>query len=306
MRIDEIIATTDGPVVSFEFFPPRTPEGEAKLRRSVERLAALEPDFFSVTWGAGGSTRERTIGLTAELQESFGARGMAHLTCSGSSVTDLQQALRGMRDAGIHNVLTLRGDAPQGEDRFTPHPEGLAHASDLARLVAEDHPDMYVAGACYPETHQEAPDAVTDLRNLREKVSAGTRLLITQLFYDNRDYFRLVEEARSAGIDVPIVPGIMPITDRERLYRMTGLCGASVPEALSVALAACADEGEVRDLGIAYATQQCTELLIAGAPGIHFYTINDAGPTAAVVAALRAARPWERAAAPAPVPAAGA
>jgi methylenetetrahydrofolate reductase (NADPH) len=294
MRIDEILTGRDAPVLSFEFFPPRTDEGERKLGQAVERLAALEPDFFSVTWGAGGSTSERTVSLTAELQERFGPRGMAHLTCVGASVDSLHASVRAIRDAGIDNVLALRGDPPAGEEAFVKRDDGLAHASELAKLVSDDY-DLFVAGACYPETHQEAPDALTDVQHLRRKVDAGASVLITQLFYDNRDYFALVESARDHGIDVPIIPGILPATDQGRLERITGLCGARIPEPLHAQMVACEGPESVRELGIAYAAQQCAELLAAGAPGIHFYTINDAGPTAAIVGALRAARPWERA-----------
>jgi methylenetetrahydrofolate reductase (NADPH) len=300
MRIPDLLAASDEPCFSFEFFPPKTEEGERKLLASVERLAELEPDFFSVTWGAGGSTRERTVSLTAELQEHFGERGMAHLTLVGASVDDLHESLREIRDAGIENVLALRGDPPAGEEGFVRTADGLAYASELAQLVSDAH-DLTVAGACYPETHQEAPDPRTDLHNLRAKVEAGAVVLITQLFFDNADYFNLVERAREVGIDVPIIPGILPISDRGRLERITGLCGARIPERLAAQLDACADQSEVRDLGIAFAAQQCAELLAGGAPGIHFYTINDAGPTAAVVGALRAARPWERAASTAPL-----
>lgn len=293
MRIDEILSSRDEPVLSFEFFPPKTEEGERKLDEAAERLARLEPDFFSVTWGAGGSTRDRTISLTAELQERFGERGMAHLTLVGASVADLRRALRDISDAGIDNVLALRGDPPAGEDEFVQPTDGLRYASELTTLAASEG-ELFIAGACYPETHQEAPDAPTDLRNLREKVDAGAGVLITQLFFDNRDYFSLVERARESGIDVPIIPGILAPTDVGRLRRITGLCGATIPEPLLEQLERCEAPQEARELGIAFAAQQCAELLAAGAPGIHFYTINDAGPTFAIVAALRASRPWDR------------
>jgi len=296
VRIDDAISTRRGPIFSFEFFPPKTPEGEAKLRSTFDRLKDLDPHFFSVTWGAGGSTREKTIGLVDELQRESEIPGMAHFTCVGSSVADLEDALAEMRRLGIRNVLTLRGDPPSGEDEFRPDPDGLAHASELADLVSGSEHDFFIAGACYPEVHQEAPDGDTDMRNLRRKVDAGVQYLITQLFFDNADYFAFCDRARASGIDVPIVPGILPIVDAERLRRFTSLCGAGIPPRLAEELDRCEDDAEaVRDLGIAFGAQQCAELLAAGAPGIHFYTLNDPRATLAICSALRASRPWERA-----------
>lgn len=295
MRIDDVISARSGPIFSFEFFPPKTPEGERKLRRSFEELRRLDPHFFSVTWGAGGSTRTKTISLVEELQRESGIPGMAHFTCVGSSVAELRTALAEMERLGIRNVLTLRGDPPQGQDTFEPLPNGLEFASELASLVSSTDHDFFVVGACYPEVHQEAPDGDTDLRNLRAKVDAGVQYLITQLFFDNSDYFAFCERARAAGIDVPIIPGILPVTDTERLRRFTGLCGASIPAALDEALRECGDDAAaVEDLGIAYGSQQCAELLAGGAPGIHFYTLNDARAVTAIMGALKASRPWSR------------
>jgi methylenetetrahydrofolate reductase (NADPH) len=219
---------------------------------------------------------------------------MAHLTCVGATVEELRGVLDELRDGGIENVIALRGDAPQGETEWRPVAGGLSYGSELAGLIAE-HYDFCVAGACYPEVHQEAPDLETDLRNLKTKVDAGARVLITQLFLDNRAYFSFVDAARAAGIDVPIVPGIIPVTNVAQLKRMTTLCGATVPQALLEALEARADRPEaVLELGVAYATLQCAELLAGGAPGIHFYTINRSPATSAIVSALRLLRPWER------------
>lgn len=296
MRIDDVISERPGPIFSFEFFPPKTPEGEQKLRRSFDHLADAEPHFFSVTWGAGGSTRSKTIGLVEELQRGSGIPGMAHFTCVGSSVADLEEALADMRARGIDNVLTLRGDPPKGEESFEPAPDGLEFASELAGLVSESEHDFFIAGACYPEVHQEAPDGDTDLRNLREKVGAGVQYLITQLFFDNADYFAFCERARAAGIEAPIVPGIMPILDIDRVRRFTSFIGASIPGPLDEALGRCEDDPEaVADLGIAYGAEQCAELLAAGAPGIHFYTLNESRTVMAIMNALQAGRPWERA-----------
>ncbi|HEU4702325.1 MAG TPA: methylenetetrahydrofolate reductase, partial [Conexibacter sp.] len=235
MRIDEIIAADREPVFSFEFFPPKTEEGERNLYEALTALQALEPAFVSVTWGAGGSTREKTIEIVRNIRATHGLEAMAHFTCVGATVADLRDALDQMREAGIDNVLTLRGDPPRGETEFVPTEGGLRYATELAQLAADDY-DFCLVGACYPEVHPEAPDGETDLAHLKEKVDAGVKVLITQLFFDNEAYFRFVEEARGAGIDVPIVPGIMPITNAEQIKRFTQLCGATIPQPLLDAL----------------------------------------------------------------------
>jgi methylenetetrahydrofolate reductase (NADPH) len=294
MRIDEIIAADGDPVFSFEFFPPKTEEGERNLYEALAALRALEPAFVSVTWGAGGSTREKTIEIVSNIRATHGLEAMAHFTCVGATVDDLRGALDQMRDAGIDNVLTLRGDPPRGETEFVQTEGGLRYATELAQLAAGAY-DFCLVGACYPEVHPEAPDGATDLAHLREKVDAGVKVLITQLFFDNEAYFRFVEDARAAGIDVPIVPGIMPITNAEQIKRFTSMCGATIPVPLLDALDARRDDPEaVIDLGVAYATLQCAELLARGAPGIHFYTLNRSPSTRAILSALRLQRPWER------------
>ena len=293
MRIDEIIATCEEPAFSFEFFPPKTPEGEEQLFRALTELRELDPAFVSVTWGAGGSTREKTIDIVTRMRRDFGLEAMAHFTCVGATVDELHAALAQMREAGIDNVLALRGDPPQGEERFVQTEGGLAYGSELAALVA-DHYDFCVVGACYPEVHTEASDLETDLRNLKAKVDAGAKVLITQLFFDNAQYFRFVDEARAAGIDVPIVPGIMPVLSEGQIHRMASMCGATIPERLAEALHARADDPEAAaELGVAYATLQCAELLSRGAPGIHFDPINRSPSTRAILSALKLLRPWE-------------
>jgi methylenetetrahydrofolate reductase (NADPH) len=294
MRIDEIIAAGGDPVFSFEFFPPKTDEGERNLLASLEALRPLEPSFVSVTWGAGGSTREKTIGIVSRIKETHGLEAMAHFTCVGATADDLHAALRQMRDAGIDNVLALRGDPPAGQARFERTEGGLGSSSELTALVAADY-DFCLVGACYPEVHPEAADLDTDLAHLREKVDAGARVLITQLFFDNAAYFRFVDAARAVGIDVPIVPGIMPVTNVDQVERFTSLCGATIPAALHEALDLRREDPDaVADLGVAYATLQCAELLARGAPGIHFYTLNRSPATRAILSALRLQRPWER------------
>jgi methylenetetrahydrofolate reductase (NADPH) len=295
MRIDEIIATSGGdPVFSFEFFPPKTDEGERNLRATLQDLAAFDPDFVSVTYGAGGSTRHRTLELTHWIKRDLGIEAMAHLSCVGSTREDLQGILDGMERAGIENVLALRGDPPKGETEWRPHPGGLSYSTELAALISEHYP-FSVGAACFPEVHPQAPDLASDLHFLKRKVDAGASFLITQLFFDNELYFRFVEEARAIGIDVPILPGIMPITDVGQIKTITGMCGATIPDRLMAALEWRATDREaVLQLGVAYATLQCAELLARGAPGIHFYTLNRSPATRAILSALRLLQPWVR------------
>jgi len=295
MRIDEIIATSGGePVFSFEFFPPKTDEGERNLRETLEDLRAFDPDFVSVTYGAGGSTRNRTVELTHWIKRDLGIEAMAHLSCVGSTREDLQEILAGMERAGIENVLALRGDPPRGETEWRPHPGGLSYSTELASLIGENYP-FSVGAACFPEVHPQAPNLASDLHFLKQKVDAGASFLITQLFFDNELYFRFVEEARAIGIDVPIIPGVMPITDVGQIKTITGMCGATIPDRLMAALDwRSTDPEAVLQLGVAYATLQCAELLARGAPGIHFYTLNRSPATRAILSALRLLQPWVR------------
>jgi methylenetetrahydrofolate reductase (NADPH) len=293
VRIDEIIQAGDGPVFSFEFFPPKTPAGEQALYTALQDLRSLEPSFVSVTWGAGGSTREKTIEIVSNIREAHGLEAMAHFTCVGATTEELHASLRTMQEVGIDNVLTLRGDPPQGEDVFTATEGGLSYGSELATLVAADYP-FCIVGACYPESHPESSGREADLEHAKAKVDAGARVLITQLFFDNEAYFRYVDDARAIGIDVPIVPGIMPVTNVDQIKRFTSMCGATIPARMLEALEPRREDPEaVLELGVAYATLQCTELLAGGAPGIHFYTLNKSPATRAILSALRLHRPWE-------------
>jgi methylenetetrahydrofolate reductase (NADPH) len=292
MRIDEIIERSDEPVFSFEFFPPKTDEGEQNLRATLEALVELNPAFVSVTYGAGGTTRDRTVELTKWLKQSLGIEAMAHLSCVGATKEELRTILDGIADAGIENVLALRGDPPRGQNDWRPHPGGFHYSTELAALIRDSYP-FAIGGACFPEVHPEAPDMAHDIRFLKEKVESGVNFLITQLFFDNELYFNFVEEARSAGIDVPILPGIMPITDLKQIKTITGLCKATIPQRLLEALEWRADDPDaVLQLGVAYATLQCAELLARGAPGIHFCTLNRSPATRAILSALRLLTPW--------------
>jgi methylenetetrahydrofolate reductase (NADPH) len=292
VRIDQILAATEQPVFSFEFFPPKTEEGERSLRAALGALQPLEPDFASVTYGAGGSTRDRTLEVTKWLKTELGIEAMAHLSCVGATREELCVILDGIAEAGIENVLALRGDPPRGETTWKPHPGGLKYSTELAQLICSRYP-FAVGAACFPEVHPEAPDMASDLHFLRQKVESGASFLITQLFFDSELYFRFVEEARAAGIEVPIVPGIMPITNLNQIKTITGMCGASIPEALLEQLELRADDPDaVLELGVSYATLQCAELLARGAPGIHFYTLNRSPATRAILSALKLLRPW--------------
>jgi methylenetetrahydrofolate reductase (NADPH) len=295
MRIDSLFAH-DEPLFSFEFFPPRDDEGADRLFATIAALRDLAPAFVSVTHGAGGSLRDdRTVRLVERINLETGLLPMAHLTCRDSTVEDLLAEIRRYREVGIENVLALRGDPPNGEGRFVACEGGLRYGSELVRLVSTNT-DLCVGAACSPEKHVESASLDDDVRAARQKVDAGASFLITQLFFDNSRYFSFVDRARAAGIGVPIVPGIMPITNVDQVYRFTAKIGASIPAALRAALETRADDAAaVIQLGVAWATLQCSELLRAGAPGIHFITLNRSPATRAILTALRIARPWETA-----------
>ena len=277
------------PCFSFEFFPPKTDEGTANLLKTLEDLAPLEPGFVSVTYGAGGSTRDRTVELVTRIKQSTGIEAMAHLTCVGHTREELRDVLRRLADAKIDNVLPLRGDPPQGQKEFTAVEGGFRYASELVQFIREEDFNFCLGGACYPEGHPETASRDADLRHLKAKVDAGLDFLITQLFFDNAFYFDFVERARRAGINVPIVPGIMPITNFEQVHRFTRMIGATVPMRLGLQLERVKDQPEaVVQLGVAHATVQCMELLSRGVPGIHFYTLNKSPATRMIVSALRA------------------
>ncbi len=293
MRIDEIISAAQ-PCFSVEFFPPKSDEGRDQLLETARALAALEPAFVSVTYGAGGSTRDGTVEISNRLQNEIGLETMAHLSCVGETTEGLAEVLDRVESAGIENVLALRGDPPRGEQDFEQPEGGLGSAAELTGFIAERY-SFAIGGACFPEVHPEAAGLDSDLDYLKTKVDRGATFLITQLFFDNSHYFDFVRAARAKGIDVPIVAGVIPIASYAQTERICSLCDATIPQSLADAMAALeGDEQAEFELGVAYAAQQCAELLIGGAPGIHFYALNKAPATRAVLASLRAARPWER------------
>ncbi|HEY8315098.1 MAG TPA: methylenetetrahydrofolate reductase [NAD(P)H] [Candidatus Baltobacteraceae bacterium] len=292
MRISDALKSVR-PFFSFEFFPPRDESGVEQLLQTVETLRPLRPAFVSITYGAGGSTRARTVELSARIRNEIGLNVMAHVTCVGNARADLRALFAELESLGIENVLALRGDAPRNDPAFHAAPGGFSYATEMVAMLDRGY-RFCIGGACYPEKHVEAPDAESDMRALRQKVDAGAQFLITQLFFDNDAYFTFVDRAREAGIDVPIIPGIMPITNYEQIARFTAMCGATIPPKLLVELEERRGQSKaVEDLGVAYATLQCADLLRRGAPGVHFYTLNKSPATRAIVSSLLAATAWK-------------
>jgi methylenetetrahydrofolate reductase (NADPH) len=283
--IDKLSAKT--PAFSFEFFPPKDEAGVDRLFETVQRLKIYDPAYVSVTYGAGGSTRRMTVDLVKRIKREVGLEAMAHLTCVGATQSEIESVLEQLRDGGIDNVLALRGDPPKGETRFVKAEAGFGHASELAEFIASKY-DFCLAGACYPECHPESATPELDLQTVKRKVDAGVQVLVTQLFFDNQSYFTYVERARAAGITVPVIAGIMPITNVSQIKRFTAMCGASIPAPLLARLEAIgADAAAVQAIGVEHATEQCRALLAGGAPGIHFYTLNRSPATVEVLERLR-------------------
>ncbi len=272
MRIKDILKSTR--TISCEFFPPKTAEGIPGVFRAVDRLKAFHPDFVSVTYGAGGSTRAFTEEITTRIKKDADLEVMAHQTCVGQTKEAVHEVLERLEHAGIENVIALRGDPPQGQIEFSPAEDGFPHATDLIEHIRE-HFRFGVAAACYPEGHTESRDLTTDLEYTKLKVKQGADFLITQLFYDNRDFFEFVDRAQREGIEVPIIPGLLPILSTPQIRRFAALCGAKIPDSLDQQLDKYSDDDDaVRELGVEYATNQVRELWEAGVPGIHFYVLN--------------------------------
>jgi methylenetetrahydrofolate reductase (NADPH) len=283
----------DEPTFSFEFFPPKTEQGEQNLYAALGELRELEPAYVSVTYGAGGSTQTKTLDIVKRIKDEYGLEAMAHFTCVNATEAELRAVLDEMRDAGIANVLALRGDPPAGQEEWTKTDGGLEYSHELVGLLRKDY-EFSIGAACFPETHIHATSPEDDLRHLKEKVDAGVDFLVTQMFFDNALYYDFVERARAIGITVPIMPGIWPITGYQQIARVTAMCGATLPEHVLGELQARQDDPEaVAEFGVAYATMQTADLLANGAPGAHFYTLNRSPATRAILSALKLWRPWD-------------
>lgn len=261
------------PTFSFEFFPPKTDKGAERLRRTVDHLVELRPDFVSVTFGAGGSTREGTFNTVQEIRQRSGLLAVPHISCVGSTRDELRDVLRRYQNAGIERVVALRGDRPQDGSDFVD--SGLRYANELVELIRSEFPRFHISVGCYPEFHPECPDPDADLRNFVRKVKAGADEAMTQYFFGNEAYYRFVSDAQALGVDIPIVPGLMPITNFKQIERFSGFCGADIPLWIRKRMEAFEDDlASQEKLGIEIATRQAEDLLRQGVPGIHLYTLN--------------------------------
>ena len=270
-------------IFSFEFFPPKTDEGEKRLFETIENLKELGPSFVSVTYGAGGSTRDKTAGWAIRIKNELDIEAMAHLTCTGTSCENLKRILDKLQENGIENILALRGDKPQDTNSIAQMPQCYNHTNELIQYIHDNY-DFCIGAAAFPEGHTESPSLEKDTYYLNMKSMAGAEFFITQLFFDNRLYFDLLDRASKIGINKPIIPGIMPITSADQVERFTSLCGAAIPSDLRERLHEIRnDRRAVMELGIGYATKQCQDLLSKGAPGIHFYTLNRSSATRTIL-----------------------
>lgn len=264
---------------SVEFFPPKDEAAGERMLKAASEIEKLEPDFVSITYGAGGSTRDRSLKYAKLLQEEHGFRVMPHLTCVGHAKSELCEIIDQFYETGFRNIMALRGDPPKGETDFKPHPDGLAYANELVELIKERHPDIGIGVAGYPETHPEATSAKDDIQNLARKVAAGADFVTTQLFFENAAYYRFVEQCRAAGIEVPILPGILPVLNLAQVRRFCEMCQAELPSTLEENLVAAGEDKEAaQEAGIDWAFEQVKDLMGNGAPGFHLYILNRAKP----------------------------
>ena len=277
--------------LSFELFPPKNEAAEQELFRHLEPLMTFEPSYVTCTYGAGGSTRGKTLDIVQGVHLKYGCTVASHLTCVGSTLEDLRSYLRDTSQRGIENIVALRGDPPRGEAAFKPVPGGLSYANEMVGLIRTEFPQFGIAVAGYPETHREAPSPEADLDNLRRKVAAGADVVLTQLFYHNDDFFRFRDRCTAAGIRVPIVPGVLPVTNLAQIQRIASLCGAKLPADFSTALERHLDDADAQfAVGVDFAIRQVQALVDAGVPGMHFYVLNKSPATAAILSAVRVRR----------------
>jgi len=285
MKIIDVLKQ-DKPAFSFEFFPPKDNDGFDKLFETIDNLKSLNPAFVSVTYGAGGSTRSKTIDLVGRIKKEIGLESMAHLTCVGHNSDEILNVLESIKKQNVDNVLALRGDPPAGEINFTKPNNGFGYAVELVQFICERF-SFCIGVAGYPEGHPESSNREEDLFHLKKKVLAGASFIVTQLFFDNKYYFDFVASLRKIGVDVPVIPGIMPIVNLKQIKRFIKMCGATIPHDLMVRLEEAQDDPEsVCQIGIDHAANQCRKLLMQGAPGIHFYTLNRSRATLSVLERL--------------------
>lgn len=286
-RVDDLIAQSSVPTRSFEFFPPKDDEGFANLYRTIDRLRPLEPGYVSVTYGAGGSTRQKTVDLAGRIQNEIGLRSVAHLTCVGHTKDEIGGILDGLWDAGIRNVLALRGDPPKGQSTFTATEGGFAYASELIAYIAERNPGFCILTSGYPEGHIHCLNRVRDLEHLKQKQDAGASVIVTQFFFDNAEFLKFRDDARRIGITAPIVAGLMPVVSVGGVKRMVSLSGARIPNPLLVALETVENDNDaVAQIGMEHALAQSRDLIANGVDGIHFYTLNRSRATVDICTAL--------------------
>lgn len=277
----------DDRLFSVEFFPPKSDEAAQQLVHTARRIQPYRPDFVSITYGAGGNTRSRTLSYARKLQQDYGYSVMPHLTCVGHSREELKQIINEFKVAGIQKIMALRGDPPKSQTRFTPHPDGLSYANQLVELIHEVYPQCEIGVAGYPEKHPEARSMDEDLANLKRKVDAGASFITTQLFFENAVYFKFVEQCRAIGISVPILPGIMSITSYDQILRFCEMCNASIPAELEAQLKSAGEASQAAAIGTQWCHQQVKELLENGAPGIHLYILNKADSVISLIQQLR-------------------
>ncbi len=273
--------TSDHKGLSFELFPPKTEKGDAALMRHLQALMQFSPDYITCTYGAGGSTQSKTIDVITQVKSTFDVPVASHLTCVGSTQDDLRQYLNNALAQNVDFLVALRGDPPQGDTEFKAVEGGFLYANELVEFIRAEFPQFGIAVAGYPEVHQEAPSAEADLENLKRKVDAGADIIITQLFYDNQDYFAFCERCEAIGINIPIVPGILPVTNLAQIQRITSLCGSSLPESFVQRLGEKGEENKEWQfqVGVEFAAAQVQDLMANGAPGIHFYVLNKSQAT---------------------------
>ncbi len=280
--------------LSFELFPPKTSAGMDSLFRHVDRLVSFQPSYITCTYGAGGSTQDRTLEVVSGVHQKYNLPVATHLTCVGRKADQLGDYLRRAWELGVHNVVALRGDPLQGETKFIPVDGGFSYANELVQYIHAEIPDMGIAVAGYPETHQEAPSPAIDLENLKRKVDAGADAVLTQLFYNNRDFFDFRERCQQVGIQVPIVPALLPVTNLAQIQRITSLCGAQLPESFLADLQKHeADPQGQFEVGVEFASRQTAALLEAGVPGVHFYVLNKSEATLRVLRSVSLPREGE-------------